>query len=411
MINRIFQEFFKFYGYLKKDFLLLFKRKKYLYLSLIVPFLLGLVFILIITPSSNKIDVGICDLDKTDYSREIYSSLGGFNGIVIDNSNCTLDLVRRMEFGEFPLGIVIPEGFSYNLENLKQSEVIIYYDNTDLAFSNMVSWRVDNSLSSFKRNLVDSLNNELKTRIGFMRENMRYLGSISLGSRVDREINSLEENLRKIESMETEFIVNPIRVSHNPLFGNKNVIDIGIVFVFPIISLFILLMLASSSLIYDVKTGFINSIRSSTSVSLYLLAKLLFFLGVTIFQFLIVLSIFLLYGASLSFNFLGILQLLLFVSFIDVLIGLLIGVFSENEGIAILFSLLLSFPLMLLSGIFYPTQALPKLFQWMESILPLSYQIEATKKVLLFGNNYGFGWIYSALILFVIVWFGIKKKV
>jgi ABC-2 type transport system permease protein len=89
---------------------------------------------------------------------------------------------------------------------------------------------------------------------------------------------------------------------------------------------------------------------------------------------------------------------------------MLIGLISDNEGIAILFSLIISFPFMLLSGIFYPLQTMPRLIQYFAKLIPLNYQIDYSKAVLLFGQSIGTRWLITAFILLIAVYYLITRK-
>ena len=168
-------------------------------------------------------------------------------------------------------------------------------------------------------------------------------------------------------------------------------------------------MLSSTSIIYDKKTGFLTRVKSSTSPLVYLLAKIVFFSVLVFVQFLIILLLFILYGSSYSFSLLGLFELVMFIAIFDSLFGVIIGLISNNEGIAVLFSLIIAFPLMLISGVFFPVQTLPKIVQYIGKILPLNYQILTSKAVLLFNQGIPNNWIYFAVGLFVVVWWLIKK--
>jgi len=102
--------------------------------------------------------------------------------------------------------------------------------------------------------------------------------------------------------------------------------------------------------------------------------------------------------------------MIIFIAVINTLLGMLIGCISENEGIALLFSLIISFPLMLLSGIFFPLQTMPAFVQYLAKLLPLHYQIIAVKSVLLFNLEISSKWIITAIILFMLVYYLIRKK-
>ena len=129
----------------------------------------------------------------------------------------------------------------------------------------------------------------------------------------------------------------------------------------------------------------------------------MFFLAITIFQFLIILLLFIMYGSTYSVAIGGVLKVILMISIMNTLVGLLIGLVSENEGIAILFSLMLSFPMMLLSGIFFAIQTMPGFLQYLTKLSPIFYQITAMKAVMLFNQVISNNWIYPLVALFILV--------
>ncbi len=401
----------RFYGYLKKDTMLLYKRKKYLYLFILLPLIIASLFLFALNSKDYNIDVGICDFDKTDISRGAYSQLNGFNPIILPKDNCIEIVKSEIRLGKLDLGLIIPNGFANNIKNLEQSRMQIYYDNTDIAFSNLISWKVDQAMVPFKRQIINNLNKELSNKVSSVRDGIDVIMEISsISSFANDKIETADSELQKIEEMETEFLVNPIWTDKIPVYEEGLKKDAGIVYVFPILAIFIILMLSSTSIIYDKNTNFLTRVKSSASPISYILAKTIFFTALVLIQFLIMLVLFMLNGASYTLPITGLIQLILFVGIIDTLLGFIIGLIANNEGIAILFSLMISFPLMLVSGIFFPTQSLPKIVQWVGEILPLHYQINASKAVLLFGQTISNTWIWFALGLFIIVVWLIRKE-
>ena len=401
----------KFYGYLKKDTLLLVKRKKYLYLSVLLPLLLALLFMLMLNPSSYSIKAGVCNLDHSQISNDAINKITTFHLEILNSNNCTKNLREDVRKGIYSLGIIIPEGFENKLNNLEQSNIIIIYDNTDISFSNLMAWKVDSSLAPLKQEIIDNINTQVKQDTKSARIGFNMIESFPASKYFGNELNNINESLTKIENVKTSFFINPLTVTHRPIYMEKTIKEIGITFIFPIIAMFIILMLSSTSIIYDKKTNFLSRVKASTNPLVYLLAKTVFFVFLTIAQLLIILIIFLIYGAHLSISFGGIINLILFVGIINALAGLIIGLISENEGIAILFSLMISFPLMLLSGIFSPIQIMPNFIQSISKILPLSYQINAAKTSLLFANNFSYSWLIIAAILLGITYYLFNKKV
>jgi ABC-2 type transport system permease protein len=169
-------------------------------------------------------------------------------------------------------------------------------------------------------------------------------------------------------------------------------------------------MLSSASFIYDKKTNFIIRVKTSTSPIIYLLAKFVFFFAITLINFIIILLLFEISGASFNYNLLAILNLVAFIAVVDTAIGLIIGLVSDNEGVAILFSLIISLPFMLISGILYPVQTMPGVVQFFAKLIPLNYQVMYAKTVMLFGESFGLTWVYFAIGLFVIIYYLMRRR-
>jgi ABC-type multidrug transport system permease subunit len=401
----------RLYGYLKKDTMLLYKRKKYLYLFILLPLIIGGLFLFALNTKDYNIKVGICDLDDTDLSQKAYANLNEFVPVILQDENCIENVQAKIKYGELDMGLIIPNGFEHNIENLKQTIFTIYYDNTDIAFSNLVSWKVDQALVPFKRQVINNLNTQLSQRVSTVRDGVDIILSIpKIPGFAENKVEEADSQLKTIEEMETSFLTNPVWTNKVPVYEASLNKDAGITYIFPILTIFIVLMLASTSIIYDKNTNFLTRVKASASPISYLVAKTIFFTCLVLIQFLIILGLFMISGARYALPPTGIIQLILFVGIIDTLIGFIIGRITNNEGIAVLFSLMISFPLMLVSGIFFPTQALPKIIQWIGKILPLQQQINASKAVLLFGQKISNTWIWFAAVLFIIVVWLIRKE-
>jgi ABC-2 type transport system permease protein len=401
----------KTYAYLKKDTLLLTQRKKYLYLFILLPLIIAALFLIVLNPKEYSIKVGICDFDNTEISNQSFQNLQGFKPIILPKENCIEIMQTQIKQGKIPIGLEIGKGFSKNLQELKQSKIVVYYDNTDIAFTNLISWKIDQSLQPFKRQIIDNLNQELNSKVKSAREGVNIALEFSdFNKNIKNKIKDADEDLKTLEEMNTEFLTNPIWTEHHPIYSEDLKKDVGIVYIFPILSLFIILMLASTSIIYDKNNGFITRVKTSSSTFYYIIAKLIFFTALTAIQFLIILILFMMTQAKYSLPATGILQLILFVGITNAALGLLIGLIANNEGIAVLFSLMISFPLMLISGIFFPTQGLPKIIQWISTVLPLHHQINASKAVLLFGQTISNNWVYPAIALFFGTYYLTRKN-
>lgn len=402
----------KFYGNLKKDLMLFYNRKKYLYIFLIFPVLIAGLFLFLLSPTTADISVGVCDLDQTPETNEMLTGLEDFDIDLLERENCTKNLKEGIKRGDFELGLKIDEGFTEDIENLEQAPITTYHDNTDIALSKMVSWRVDSSLKPYERRIIDNLNEELKQRVSVARESIKAAEELTEeNDPLHERITEIDQDLESVEELNTDFLINPIRTDTRGLYDELDMKYISISFLYPIITLFLILMLASISIIYDDKTGFITKVKTSTTILTYVFSKILFFFILSSIIFALFFGIFLLAGASLSFNFIEVIKLIFLVSITNSLIGMLIGHIAENEGIAILMSLFISFPLMLLSGLFFPLQNMPSLVQSVVRVLPLHLQIEATKSVILFNQSLGLNLVYLNIPLLLFTIYFIRKNI
>lgn len=404
------------FGLIKKDYLLLLNRRKYLYLAILLPLILSLVYIFTIQPQQQTIQIGVCDFDDTPLTNELIKNIKGFEVVKFKESNCVENLKLNIKNNKFIFGLIIEKGFTQKQEDFKRTSIKILHDNSDITLSNYIRWQVDSALLDYKTGVIDATNNELKKEAQEMENQVKVASKlanyIASGSSVTKELDSIESSLVRVQSIDTEFLVNPVSADTIGIYDIKKEISSGIASIFPIVTIFVLLMLVSTNILYDKKSYFIARIKASQTPSFtYILSKLLFFLIITLLQFIVVIVIFLIMGASFSINYLGLVKVLLLISFIDTLIGILIGLMSDSEGVAILISLILTLPFMFLSGIFYPLRLMPSFFQIFADIFPINSQILMLKKVMLFSQDIIFmNLFYILIILFVLSYYYMKRQ-
>lgn len=191
MTNPIASTSRKFYGFLKKDILLMTRRKKYLYLMILIPLLIGLIFLFFLNPSPRDVKIGVCDYDGTVNSHASVSNLPGFVTTFLPIENCTQNLISQIKSKKLSLGIEIPKGFSQTLASLKQAKLIVYYDNMDIAFANLVDWKVNSALQPYEKNIINNLNSEIKSRVAAIRSGVDIVLAAAKGSQTASQFSRL----------------------------------------------------------------------------------------------------------------------------------------------------------------------------------------------------------------------------
>lgn len=407
-------------GFFQKDFMLLLKRKKYFYLTLLFPLLLSIIYLFILSPQPAILDIGICNNDAAIDAKDVFDSIEHmeihlYPQILCQEKNLT-GIKDDIKQNKIIALVEIPSYFTENLQNYQSTKMDIYVDNTDLPLASLLRWRLDEAIRDYEHGIVNEANTHFKNRIseistglGVVNKYVDYLESSRLDP-IEDDLKETNQALEKLENLDTYFLLNPIAMQQKPIYEIEETTSIGLAFIFPIIALFVTLMLASTNIIYDKSTNYIARLRASgASTFHYLIAKIGFFTFLTLIQFGVVILLFLINGSSFTIHWMGLIQTLLYISVMNALIGLLIGILSESEGIAVLLSLLLTLPFMFLSGIFSSIKIMPRFFQWIAQAFPLNTQIELLKQVMIFGNSAFASIWYPALVLGIVVLFLLKK--
>ena len=94
-----------------------------------------------------------------------------------------------------------------------------------------------------------------------------------------------------------------------------------------------------------------------------------------------------LFGVVIEGNILLVIFLILLTVFSFVGLGILITSFTENEETATMVMMTLMFPMMFLSGVFFPLQQMPWYMQGLAKFLPLTYATTALRKVMVLGAD------------------------
>jgi ABC-2 type transport system permease protein len=93
----------------------------------------------------------------------------------------------------------------------------------------------------------------------------------------------------------------------------------------------------------------------------------------------------LLFGAHITYT-VGIIPFLLLGPFLFVSLGMLVGTVSKSVESAAVVGNLVTFPMMFLSGTFFPVSTMSPSLQAVAHVLPLFYVIDGLNSVMLYGN-------------------------
>jgi ABC-2 type transport system permease protein len=118
----------------------------------------------------------------------------------------------------------------------------------------------------------------------------------------------------------------------------------------------------------------------------WLLSKIIWYIGTTIISFILMSLVGIeVFGAHITLSW-GIAIFLAIGPFFFVSLGMLVGTISNSPESAAVVGNLVTFPMMFLSGTFFPVNSMPMYLQGIAHILPLYYMIDGLNNVMIYGN-------------------------
>ncbi|MDG7013989.1 MAG: ABC transporter permease [Nitrososphaerota archaeon] len=134
----------------------------------------------------------------------------------------------------------------------------------------------------------------------------------------------------------------------------------------------------------------------------WLLSKIIWYVCTTVVSFILMTAVGVyVFGAHIALNW-GIGIFLLLGPFFFVSLGMLVGTVSNTPEAASVVGNLVTFPMMFLSGTFFPVSSMPKYLQAVAHVLPLYYMIDGLNEVMIYGN-FEAAYIDMALLLAISV--------
>ncbi len=118
----------------------------------------------------------------------------------------------------------------------------------------------------------------------------------------------------------------------------------------------------------------------------WLLSKIIWYIGTTIVSFILMSAVGVyVFGAHIGLTW-GIGLFLVIGPFFFVSLGMLVGTISNTPESAAVVGNLVTFPMMFLSGTFFPVSSMPMYLQGVAHVLPLYYMIDGLNNVMIYGN-------------------------
>ncbi len=322
-------------------------------------------FMLIMTgfifPTGNTytdIPVAIVDMDHSQASQQLIAQIQAMNNktnVMDFKDSSGLDDAKTMiTRGQIYGAIVVPQGFSDSLAQGKQANITVISDNSIP------------QVSMVMQGLATQVINVLGAQRGAMEVQM-------LSVKANQTVNPVA-------------VIAPFKVdTQGTVPGNMNYFS----FVAPGLLMMIVMMGAMTgiprAISHEKEIGTFDGILAAPVNEISII------FGKTIaqtvrgfIQGIIVLVIaILIFGVTIQGSILLTFGILLLGIFSFIGLGILLTAMSNNEETATILMTVLQFPMMFLTGIFFPIQQMPWFMQWLSQVLPLTYAVTAMRKVMI----------------------------
>lgn len=328
----------------------------------IMPFLMMLMagFIFPSQATLKRVPVGVVNLDEGVYSAELVKSFkkarngDGSPMFAIKEFGGLDELKSAIIAGKISGGIVIEEGFSLKIDKNQQGEVKIIVDHANPQFSQLFSQATEELLSLFSKKLAAE---KISTRL-----------------KVPQEIATKT--------------VEPVKVQLRGLVEeNYNYFEFVAPGIIAMVVMTAVLSGLAAAISRERETGTLDGILVSPVNRLSLVlgkaaaqAVRGLFQGLTV----LFLSV-LLFSVKINGSILTVLLILILGIFSFVGFGILVSASAAEQETATQLLFMFQFPLLFLSGVFFPVSTMPEFMQGISKAIPLTYAIEALRKVIVLG--------------------------
>jgi ABC-2 type transport system permease protein len=355
-----------------KDLTELFRNRLGLVLLIVMP-LFMMVMVGFIYPSNgvsiSNLPIAMVNEDSGLPSQTFIMALQGINNqtgmMTLTNASSVSDVKDLIQRGELSGGIVIPSNFSQSMYSGEQGTIIVITDQSNPQISATI------------QGVLSGVFNEMGTQLAI-------------------------NNVKPLNATNALAVIKPYSVqSEGVVPGNPSYFD----FIAPGIMAMTVMMSVMTGLPVAISQE--KEIGTMDGMMVAPINRLSILLGKTIAQTLrgliqgvIILALAVgIFGVAIQGNILLVFGLLLLGVFSFVGLGIVITSFTKDQETAQMLMMTLMFPMMFLSGIFFPIQQMPWFMQSISKVLPLTYASDALRKVMVLGA--GVSQISTELIILI----------
>lgn len=333
----------QFIAFVQKEFYHIFRDKRTIMILLGMPVIQIVLFGFAITTEVKNTRVAVYDPSKDVVTQRIVERFAASEYFRVERVfDSPQEIEKAFRRGEVDLAIVFGENFSDNLLRTGDASIQLVVDATDPNTSTTLTGYATGILASFRQ---------------------EQLNGASVPYRIVPEV---------------KLLYNPqMKSAYNFVPG-----------VMGLILMLICAMMTSISIVREKETGTMEILLVSPLKPLYIIvAKAIpyFVLSCANLATILLLSVYAL-GVPVAGSFLGVILVSLLFILVSLALGLLISNLVQTQVAAMLISgMALMMPVILLSGMIFPVEGMPRLLQGASAVIPARWYIAAVRKLMIEG--------------------------
>jgi ABC-2 type transport system permease protein len=341
----------------------------------LITFVIMPIFMMVLTgfifpnqSSIKNIPIGVANQDS-ETGKKIVDAISnlevnsGTRAFVIknyDNLDAVKEAIRKQEING---GVVIPDDFEAKIAANAPSEVIIVQDQSNPQISAITTQTLSQVINGFSQGIEEQkISAILVNKVQVQPLNQSYLQSF----------------------------INPVVIKMDGLFAeNTNYFEFVAPGIMAMVVMTAVLTGLAASISREREIGTLDGILISP------ISRLAIILGKAVAQsirgliqgaIVMLLAVFL-FGVKINGSILLVTLLLLLGIFSFVGLGILVSAAVAEQETATQLLFMFQFPMLFLSGAFFPIQQMPDVMQKIAHAIPLTYAIEALRKVIILGGG------------------------
>mgnify|MGYP001462467343 CR=1 FL=1 len=344
----------QFFAFVKKEFHHILRDRRTILILLVMPIVQIILFGFAISNEVKDTPMAILDTSKDEATRQITEQLAASKFFtLVSELHSTEEIEKAFQKGNVKLVVVFSDSFQHNQFHTGDAAVQIIADASD---PNQAS-----TFTNYASNII----------------NTAYLDLAS-------KAQNSSGNIRPLR------IIPEIKMLYNPQMKGAYSFVPGVM---GLVLVLITAMMTSISIVREKEMGTMEVLLVSPMKPIHIiLAKITPYFALSIINLItiLLLSVFVL-GVPIK----GSLTLLILLSLLFIFVGLSLGIMVSNivktQVAAMLISgVVLIMPAMMLSGMMFPIESMPKILQWLSVIPPNRWYVDGVIKLMIQGVGFQF---------------------